>query len=171
MAAPMRGADPPVTAPSAVTSQTRSLARARSTTRARGVLQVGQHRAPVDHGARAHGVVEHDRQRRRPVPRHPQPRQRARGGQGDEQHDDHAQQHQQDVAHLEFARVVLLGAQQVAHGRKLDAHLDLAAPQVQPERNRRRKAQQQRQRREQAHGSRRRERKARRTGTAKGASV
>ncbi len=94
-----------------------------------------------------------------------------RGGERDEQHDGHAQQQQQRVARLEFTRVLLLRAQEVTHGGKVQPHLDLAPAQVQPERHRRGQSEQQREGGKQAHGSRWRERKARRTGTTNGAFV
>ena len=52
----------------------------------------------VDDDGRAQGVVEDNGERGRPVAGAGEPNDRTRRGAGNEEHDRHAQQHQQDVA-------------------------------------------------------------------------
>ena len=95
-----------------------------------------------------------------------------RGGERDEQHRRHAQQHQEQVAQAEIATVLALRAHEVAHRGKLDARARAATHEMDEQRHGGRGAREQPERSEKAHyGASCRAENARRSGTPNGASV
>src|SRR5919198_5096172 len=86
-----------------------------------------EEREDVHDGGGAERVVDDDRERGWTVAGASPARHRPRRGESDEQHDQHTEEHEQDVAQTKGAAVLLLGPREVARGWKLDAGTDAPA--------------------------------------------
>jgi hypothetical protein len=95
------------------------------------------------------------------------------GGERDEHDGDDTEQHEEQIAKPQVARVLALGPHEVAHGGKLDPHPRATAHEMYEQRHRGSGAGEQPEWREEAHryGASCRAEKARRSATPKGASV
>jgi hypothetical protein len=102
---------------------------------ARGGAQLVEDAATAGHRAGAERVVEHDRDRRGGVPRPADPSHRPRRGEGDEQDDEHPEQHEQQVVQPGPPAALLLGPHEVAHCGELEPRARAPPEQVDEERD------------------------------------
>src|SRR5258708_23013645 len=96
---------------------------------------------------------------------------RPRGGDAQQQDGCHPEEHEEEVSQSQRPSILLVGAEEVATGGKVDPRADAAAQQVDQQRQCRCESKQEKQRRQQRHGSCWRAAKARRNGTPNGWAV
>ena len=120
---------------------------------ASGVLESREHRRPFYNHRRRQRVVEHNRERGRGMTTRREPSERARGGEGKGEHGGDAQEHEQHVPESQFAGMLLLRAQQIAHGREIHFLALPTAEEVEHQRDRGCSREQQRKGGKKVHGS------------------